>query len=150
MIKTFTLIISLILSIFTTVLHAQNSGLVSSKSKPTLDSLETLDAAAKSEYEGRTTHPKLVKRNFAEDESLMSSLSSFKKVVIQYNARNMVFNALFVKTIAEHPEVKYFFFTNEQGILWVNPEMDTDKLLFHLNKISMSPVSIKQDENTEK
>jgi hypothetical protein len=119
---------------------AQTAEIHSVKSKTVKDSLEVLDNLAKIEYQEMRTHPKLLSLKQIEEYSKTDKLASNKKIVFSFDSKAIEFNSLFVKTIVENPSIYHFYFSPTMAILWTDNELNTQKLLEHLNEISMTPI----------
>ncbi len=121
-------------------IFAQATEIHSVKSKAVKDSLEVLNELAKIEYQEMRTHPKLLSLNQIEEYSRTDKLSAYKKVVFNFDSKSIEFNSLFVKTIVENVSIRHFYFTPTMAILWLDSSLNEQKLLDHLNEISMTPI----------
>jgi len=119
---------------------AQSAEIHSVKSKTVKDSLEVLDNLAKLEYQHMRTHPKLLSLKQIEEYSRTEKLTDYKKVVFNFDSKAIEFNSLFVKTIVENESIYHFYFSPTMAILWTDNNLNTEKLLEHLNEISMTPI----------
>jgi hypothetical protein len=121
-------------------ISAQTADIHSVKSKTAKDSLEVLNDLAKIEYQEMRTHPKLLSLKQIEEYSRTDMLSAYKQVVFNFDSKAIEFNSLFVKTIVENDSIYHFYFSPTMAILWVDNNLNIQKLLKHLNEISMTPI----------
>ncbi|HUH75688.1 MAG TPA: hypothetical protein VLZ75_14935 [Chitinophagales bacterium] len=134
-------ILTILVIVFTSHnISAQIAEIHSVKLKTIKDSLEVLDNLAKIEYQEMRTHPKLLSLKQIEEYSKTDKLASYKKIVFNFDSKAIEFNSLFVKTIVENPSIYHFYFSPTIAILWTDYNLNTEKLLEHLNEISMTPI----------
>ncbi len=130
----------LVIVFITNSISAQTTEFHSVKSQNVKDSLQILNNLAKIEYQEMRTHPKLLSLKQIEEYSRTDKLSAYKKVVFNFDSKSIEFNSLFVKTIVENDSIHHFHFSPTMAILWTDNKLNTQKLLEHLNKISMTPI----------
>lgn len=106
-----------------------------------------LNELAKQEYMHMQTHPKLVKTSDFSDSLKLQELSIFQYFIIEYDARKIEYNSLFVKKIVENDLVKFVHFSPTKALIWADKTLDKSNFIKDLNDVSMTIISERVDDN---